>query len=117
MIPLHQAQFALRALLQTVGGFDPDKKFGNSGIQYRSRHLPPSNDNKWIVGGYQADCDLTNGYTGICYEEREGAQGLKRPPRTRFGVSRPEIPVKLHRSGERSAANVRSRLTRGAEVA
>lgn len=50
--------------------FDPDKKFGNSGIQYRSKHFPPNKENKWIVGGYQADCDLTNGYTGICYEER-----------------------------------------------
>ena len=50
--------------------FDPDKKFGNSGIQYRSKHLPANKENKWIVGGYQADCDKDNGYTGICYEER-----------------------------------------------
>ena len=42
----------------------------NSGIQYRSTHLPAAGDNKWVVGGYQADMDGSNQYTGICYEER-----------------------------------------------
>ena len=42
----------------------------NSGIQYRSKHLDPAGDNKWVVGGYQADMDGNNQYTGICYEER-----------------------------------------------
>ena len=42
----------------------------NSGIQYRSKHLPAAGDNKWVVGGYQADMDGVNQYTGICYEER-----------------------------------------------
>jgi hypothetical protein len=42
----------------------------NSGIQYRSKHLPDAKDNKWVVGGYQADMDGDNKYTGICYEER-----------------------------------------------
>jgi hypothetical protein len=37
----------------------------NSGIQYRSKDL-----GKWVVGGYQADMDGENTYTGICYEER-----------------------------------------------
>lgn len=40
---------------------------GNSGIQYRSKVLDPS---QWIVGGYQADMDGANQYTGILYEER-----------------------------------------------
>lgn len=40
---------------------------GNSGIQYRSKVIDPAN---WIVGGYQADMDGANQYTGILYEER-----------------------------------------------
>src|SRR5712671_452992 len=59
--------------------FAADRPFGNSGIQYRSTHFEPENqNNRWIVGGYQADCDLTNGYTGICYEER-GKRGIMVP--------------------------------------
>ena len=55
-----------------VWRFAPDRPFGNSGIQYRSHRVddPKHTDNHWIVGGYQADQDLKNGYTGICYEER-----------------------------------------------
>jgi hypothetical protein len=40
---------------------------GNSGIQYRSKVIDPA---QWIVGGYQADMDGDNKYTGILYEER-----------------------------------------------
>src|SRR5882757_8673689 len=40
---------------------------GNSGIQYRSKVIDPK---EWIVGGYQADMDGVNQYTGILYEER-----------------------------------------------
>lgn len=42
-------------------------KGGNSGIQYRSKVIDPK---EHIVGGYQADMDGTNQYTGILYEER-----------------------------------------------
>jgi len=40
---------------------------GNSGIQYRSKVIDPK---EWIVGGYQADMDGANQYTGILYDER-----------------------------------------------
>jgi hypothetical protein len=54
----------------TVGDFVLDVDFklvgGNSGIQYRSREL----EKKWAIGGYQADFDATNRYTGILYEEK-----------------------------------------------
>ncbi len=40
---------------------------GNSGVQYRSRVV---DEDKFIVGGYQADIEVTNHYTGINYEER-----------------------------------------------
>jgi len=44
----------------------------NSGIQYRSRDLgrTAGQRNAWTVGGYQADMDSANQYTGMLYEER-----------------------------------------------
>jgi Domain of Unknown Function (DUF1080) len=40
---------------------------GNSGIQYRSKLV---DEEKFIVGGYQADIDYSLRYSGINYEER-----------------------------------------------
>jgi hypothetical protein len=40
---------------------------GNSGIQYRSQIV---DEEKFIVGGYQADIDSTPTYIGINYDER-----------------------------------------------
>lgn len=49
----------------------------NSGIQYRSVHVPPGTPSgngtvagKWVLKGYQADIDFANTYTGMLYEER-----------------------------------------------
>ena len=39
---------------------------GNSGVQYRSQVVDKET---WRVGGYQADIDSTNQYTGILYDE------------------------------------------------
>jgi hypothetical protein len=44
-----------------------EKKFTNSGIQYRSTMHDAA---KWIVGGYQADFEYGETYSGILYEER-----------------------------------------------
>ena len=49
--------FELRFTYRIVGG--------NSGAQYRSKDL-----GNWVVGGYQADLEAGNTYTGILYEER-----------------------------------------------
>src|SRR6185312_15491108 len=47
----------------------------NSGIQYRSFEVP---DLKWVVGGYQADLDADNKYTGLNYGERfRGMLGVR----------------------------------------
>jgi hypothetical protein len=52
-----------------VGDFELRLKYrivgGNSGIQYRSRHL-----GDWVVTGYQADIDSKDTYSGILYEEK-----------------------------------------------
>ena len=49
----------------------------NSGIQFRSTHLPPGATKavarvtgKWVLKGYQADIDFANQFTGMIYEER-----------------------------------------------
>ncbi len=44
-----------------------EKKFTNSGIQYRSKVLDAE---KFIVGGYQADFEYGEQYSGILYEEK-----------------------------------------------
>jgi hypothetical protein len=53
----------------TLGDFELRIKWKllahNSGIQYRSKDY-----GNFVVGGYQADMDYGNAYTGILYEER-----------------------------------------------
>lgn len=44
-----------------------EKKFANSGIQYRSKVLDAAG---WVVGGYQADMEAGPNYTGILYDEK-----------------------------------------------
>ena len=41
---------------------------GNSGVQYRSFENPEWE--KWVVGGYQADFEAGDRYSGILYGER-----------------------------------------------
>ena len=41
-------------------------KEGNSGMQFRSKVIDPKT---FRVGGYQADCDAGNTFTGIIYDE------------------------------------------------
>ena len=48
----------------------------NSGIQFRSTHVPVGGEGrgavagKWVLKGYQADIDYDNRFTGMIYEER-----------------------------------------------
>jgi len=45
---------------------------GNSGIQYRSKHLAfkEADENKWVVSGYQAEVENTPGKVGFLYHEK-----------------------------------------------
>jgi hypothetical protein len=60
----------------TLGDFELRLTFrikgGNSGIQYRSKHLPfkDTDENKWVVSGYQAEVEDTPGKVGFLYHER-----------------------------------------------
>jgi rhodanese-related sulfurtransferase/type 1 glutamine amidotransferase len=54
-----------------VGDFELTLEYrivgGNSGVQYRSFEVPGE---KWVVGGYQADFEAGDTYSGILYGER-----------------------------------------------
>jgi hypothetical protein len=56
----------------TVRDFELKVEFringSNSGIQYRSTELPKIG--KWVLKGYQADIDFTEGYLGNVHDER-----------------------------------------------
>ncbi|MFP6602649.1 MAG: DUF1080 domain-containing protein, partial [Pirellulaceae bacterium] len=54
--------------LQMKFRIEGEDGFGNSGIQYRSKELKDLG--KWVLGGYQADIDLTKKHMGILYEEK-----------------------------------------------
>ncbi len=62
----------------TLGDFELRLSFkvgpvpNNSGIQYRSKHLPfkEGDVNKWVVSGYQAEVEDTPGKVGFLYHER-----------------------------------------------
>jgi len=74
------ADFELHLKFRLIA--DNARNFANSGVQYRSRVIDPG---AWIVGGYQADMDAANQYTGMLYEER-GRGILVRPgERIRIG--------------------------------
>jgi len=49
---------------------------GNSGIQYRSKQIESKNaQNKWVVGGYQAEIENTPGKIGFLYHEQGPNRG------------------------------------------
>jgi type 1 glutamine amidotransferase len=53
---------------------------GNSGIQYRSK-----DHGNWVVGGYQADFEAGDTYSGILYEERGRGILAQRGQKTNVG--------------------------------
>jgi hypothetical protein len=69
------ANFELRGSFRLTA--QNDQKFGNSGVQYRSKVL---DQEKWVVGGYQMDIDFGT-YVGMLYEER-GRGILMKPGQT-----------------------------------
>jgi hypothetical protein len=69
----------------------PNTGFANSGVQYRSRE-EPKKVGRWVVGGYQADMDGDNQYTGILYDERGRGILAMRGQKTAIGADhRPKL--------------------------
>ncbi|RPI87877.1 MAG: DUF1080 domain-containing protein, partial [Planctomycetaceae bacterium] len=75
--------FELRLSFKIVGG--------NSGIQYRSK-----DHGNWVVGGYQADFEAGETYSGILYEERgRGILALRGQKTTIPAGGKPELIATL----------------------
>src|SRR4051812_408938 len=74
---------------------------GNSGIQFRSKVL---DEKAYRVGGYQADFDGQNGFTGIIYDEAgvAGGRGImsKRGEKTHWDADNKSTSEKLDKSDE-----------------
>ncbi|MBM4076073.1 MAG: DUF1080 domain-containing protein, partial [Planctomycetes bacterium] len=71
---------------------------GNSGIQYRSFEVP---DSKWVVGGYQADFEAGDKYSGINYGERFRGILALRGEKTVIGDDhKPKVVEKIGDSDE-----------------
>ena len=88
----------------TVADFDLTFKYriekGNSGVQYRSKLLPPG-ENGPIVSGYQADFEAGKTYSGILYEERGRGILAKRGEKTVVKESgKPEVVGEVGKSDE-----------------
>ncbi len=65
---------------------------GNSGIQFRSFELPDENK-KWAVGGYQADMEAGDKYSGIMYGEHYRGILALRGEKTVIGADHKRKPV------------------------
>jgi len=83
----------------------------NSGIQFRSTHLPPGTTTgargpqtiagKWVLKGYQADIDFANQYTGMIYEERGRGFLMQRGQAVYVGAdARPKVLGDLERTAD-----------------
>ncbi len=78
----------------------PVPGFANSGIQYRSRE-EPKDWGKWVVGGYQADMDGGDTYTGILYEERGRGIVAQRGEKVAVGEDhKPQVTGKIGESAD-----------------
>jgi hypothetical protein len=66
-----------------------DKKFTNSGIQYRSHVVDAEN---FVVGGYQADFEYGDNYSGILYEEK--GRGILAKRSEQVVITQGENPAK-----------------------
>jgi len=66
-----------------------EKNYVNSGIQFRSKVADPE---KWVVGGYQADFEYGETYSGILYEER--GRGILAQRGQQVKITQGETPAK-----------------------
>lgn len=66
-----------------------EKNYTNSGIQFRSRIVDPA---KWVVGGYQADFEYGEKFSGILYEEK--GRGILAQRGQEVRITQGETPAK-----------------------
>lgn len=80
----------------------------NSGLQYRSRE-EPEQWGKWVVGGYQADMNGTDEYTGILYEER--GRGIVALRGQKVAIGEDHKPQLVEQSGD--AGELQKKIKKG----
>lgn len=84
------ADFELKLDYKIVGG--------NSGVQYRSFEVP---NEKWVIGGYQADLEAGDNFSGINYGERFRGVLALRGEKTVIGPDhKPKVVEKFADSAE-----------------
>ena len=98
------ANFELRVKFRLTG--ENEQKWGNSGIQYRSKLVDPV---AFVVGGYQADIDAAGKYVGMLYEER--GRGILMAPGEKVRVTAAAPGAK-----EKAAVEKLAVVTTAAEV-
>lgn len=77
-----------------------DKGFANSGVQYRSFRIPDEK-NAWRIGGYQADFEAGDTWSGILYGEAFRGILAKRGEKTVVGDNhKPTVVEKIGDSAE-----------------
>lgn len=88
----------------------------NSGVQFRSQHVPPGGEGrgavtgKFVLKGYQADIDFDNRYTGMIYEERGRGIIMQRGQAVHLG---PDGSRKVIAHLERAADELKSHIKQG----
>jgi hypothetical protein len=88
----------------------------NSGIQFRSSHVPPGGEGrgavtgKWVLKGYQADIDFANQFTGMIYEERGRGIVMMRGQAVYIG---PDAKPKMIGDLERTADELKALIKPG----
>ena len=77
-----------------------DKGFANSGVQYRSFRIP-DDKNAWRIGGYQADFEAGDTWSGILYGEAFRGILAKRGEKTVIGDNgKPTVVEKIGDTAE-----------------
>ena len=86
-----------------LADFELSMKFkiigGNSGIQYRSFKVKGNNDG-WRIGGYQADFESGDKYSGICYGEKFRGILSLRGDKTTLTVENGKLKKKVENFGD-----------------
>ena len=85
-----------------LADFELNMKFkiigGNSGIQYRSFKIKGSDE--WRIGGYQADFESGDRYSGICYGEKFRGILSLRGDKTTLTVENGKLKKKVENFGD-----------------
>lgn len=83
-----------------------DKKWGNSGVQYRSKVVDAAG---FVVAGYQADIDSDGRYTGMLYEEK--GRGILMGPGEKIRVTKTTDPKRKADIEKLGTPTTREQLT------